>query len=75
MNILTSFAHPQVVANQYEFHEFLRMIGTKQLFGTIDFHSTNILEVTGAKVPIVLQNRSLCSTEERNSYRFATTRG
>jgi len=43
-----------------------------QLFGTIDFHSRkkNTMEVNGVKVPIVLP---LCSAEDRNSYRFATT--
>jgi len=41
---------------------FWRTIGTKQLFGTIDFHSRkkNTMEVNGAKVPIVLQNILLC---------------
>jgi len=41
MKILSSFTHPQVVANLYEFlfsaEIFWRTIGTKHLFGTIDF--------------------------------------
>jgi len=48
MKVLLSLTHPQVAANLYEFlssteHKgrfFLnRTIGTKLLFGTIDFHS------------------------------------
>jgi len=58
-----------------------RTIGTKQLFGTIDFHSRkkNTMEVNDAP-QLFGSNRSsgylpLCSSEHRNSYRFATTWG
>jgi len=54
------------------------MIGTKQFFGIIDFHSRkkNTMEVNGAQ-QLFGSNRSskylsLCSAEERKSYRFAT---
>jgi len=47
------------------------------IFGTIDFHIVFTMEVNGAK-QLFGSNRSskylsLCSAEERNSYRFATT--
>jgi len=43
------------------------MIGTKQLFGTIDFLSRkkNAMEVNGANVPIVLQNIFLCVHQKK----------
>jgi len=66
MKILSSFTHPQVVwVSVFSWTQrkiFWRTIGTKQLFGTIDFHSRrekNTMEVNGAKVPIV-QNIFLC---------------
>jgi len=44
------------------------MIGTKQLFGTIDFHSKNTMEINGAKVPIVLQNIFLCVQQKKETH-------
>jgi len=54
-----------------------RFGGTKQLFGTIDFHSKNIyISMEVNVVTIVLQNIFLLySAEEINSCRFATTSG
>jgi len=52
------------------------MIGTKQLFSTIDVHNRkkNTMEVNGAKVPKVLQNIFLCVQREKETHTgFATT--
>jgi len=76
MKILSSFTHPQVVANLYEFLSSAEHKGRyfDWNFGTIDFFST--MKVNGPK-QLFGSNRSskyfpLCSAE-RNSYRFATT--
>jgi len=83
MKILSSITHPQVVANLYEFLSFAEHTGRyfeeRLEPNSIDFHSISFFykEVNGAKQPFS-SNRSskhlpLCSAEERNSYRFATT--
>jgi len=66
MKILSSFTHPQVVANLYNF--FL-LLNTKEdilkndlNYGIVDFFCIffSTMEVNGAKVPIILQNIFLC---------------
>jgi len=70
MTILSSFTHPQVVALSFFLlntkEDILKNDWNQTVFGTIDFHSRkkNTMEVSGAKVPIVLQR-------VRNSYRIA----
>jgi len=83
IKILSSFTHPQVVANLYEFlysaeHKgryFEERLEPNSLFGTIDFHSR-----TNYYYGSQCSNRSskyipLSSAGERNSHRFATTWG
>jgi len=72
MKILSSFTHPHVFANMYEFlssAEHKVRYFEKQLFGTIDLHSRkkNTLEVNGAKVPIVHQNIFLCVQQKKET--------
>jgi len=75
MKILSSFTPPQVVAKLYEFLSYDEHKG-RYFEGhsclpplTSIVENKNTMEVKGAKVPII----PLCSSEERNSYRFATT--
>ncbi len=85
MKILSSFTHPQVVPNLYEFlcsaeHKG-RYFEERLFWGTIDFHCTkkNTMEVNGAPELLCFPHSSkylpLCSAEQRNSYRFGTTWG
>jgi len=83
MKILSSFTHPQV--DKPVWVSFFCWTQRKifwRTIGTIDFHSIfffRTMEVNGAK-QLFGSNRSskylpLCSSEEINSYRFATTWG
>ncbi len=58
---------------------FWRMLATKQLTVAIDFHRKVKYYVNGYRQLFGCQHPSkylpLCSTEERNSYRFGTTSG
>jgi len=72
MKILSSFTHPQVVANLYEF--LSSRLEPNSCLTPLTFiveKTKNTMEVKGAKVR--LPHLPLCSAEEINLYRFATT--
>jgi len=60
LKILSSFTHPQVVANLYEFLSSAEHRGRYYKVG-----KKNTTEVNGAKVPIVLQNILLCVQQKK----------
>jgi len=77
MKILSSFTHPQVVANLYEF----LLLNTKEDilkndwdFGTINLHSSFIFLLWKSMlpnnhlVPIVLQNIVLCVQQKKETH-------
>jgi len=64
MKILSTFTHPQVVTNLYEFLSSAEHKGR---------YTVCTKEVNGSK--LFSKYLPLCSAEERNSYRFATTWG
>jgi len=53
--------------------DILKNNGNQTFFLAPYLVEKNTVKVNGAKVPIVLHNLPLCSAEDRNSYRFATT--
>ncbi len=79
--ILLSFTYPQAVLHLHTFHCSAEQ-KTKQFLDTIDFHSiffSNNIEYgsqwgsTMVWLPSFFKTLSfLCSTEERNAYRFGT---
>ncbi len=78
MNILSSFTHP-VFPNLYEYQkeDILKNVGNRAVLDHSIFFPT--MEVNGAlKQPdfkLSSKYLPLCSAEQRNSYRFGTTRG
>jgi len=75
MKILSSFTHPQVVANLYDFLSSAEHKG--RYFEEHLKIKKNTMEVNGAKQLFGSNHSSkylpLCSADKRNSYRFATT--
>ncbi len=79
IKMLSSFTHPQVVPNLYEFICSAGTFVTRLFWGTVDFHSRkkNTMEVNGAPELLCFPHSSeylpLCSAEQRHSCRFGTT--
>ncbi len=79
MKILSSFTHPQVVPNLYEFLCSAEHKGRyfEESLSPGCFGAKNTIEVNGASELLCFPHSSeylpLCSAEQRHSYRFGTT--